>query len=30
MYEKVNPPEEGKKIEYRDGKLVVPDNPIIP
>ncbi|MCD6493937.1 MAG: isocitrate dehydrogenase (NADP(+)) [Archaeoglobaceae archaeon] len=30
MYEKVKPPEEGKKIEYRDGKLVVPDNPIIP
>lgn len=30
MYEKIKPPEEGKKIEYKDGKLVVPDNPIIP
>ncbi len=30
MYQKVKPPEEGKKIEYVDGKLVVPDNPIIP
>ncbi len=29
-YEKVKPPEEGEKIEYRDGKLIVPDNPIIP
>ena len=30
MYEKVKPPENGKKIEYKDGRLVVPDNPIIP
>ena len=29
-YRKVKPPEEGEKIEYRDGKLIVPDNPIIP
>ncbi len=27
---RVKPPEEGEKIEYRDGKLIVPDNPIIP
>ncbi len=26
----IKPPEEGEKIEYRDGKLIVPDNPIIP
>ena len=30
MYEKIKPPEEGKKIEYKDGELLVPDNPIIP
>ncbi len=30
MYQKVKPPEEGKKIEFVDGKLIVPDNPIIP
>ncbi|WP_290900237.1 isocitrate dehydrogenase (NADP(+)) [Ferroglobus sp.] len=29
-YEKVKPPEEGERIEYKDGKLIVPDNPIIP
>jgi isocitrate dehydrogenase len=29
-YEKVKPPENGKKIRYEDGKLIVPDNPIIP
>ena len=29
-FEKIKPPEEGEKIEYRDGKLIVPDNPIIP
>ena len=29
-FEKLKPPEEGRKIEYRDGKLIVPDNPIIP
>ena len=28
-YEKVTPPE-GEKIRYEDGKLVVPENPIIP
>ncbi|NHW23313.1 MAG: isocitrate dehydrogenase (NADP(+)) [Archaeoglobales archaeon] len=30
MYQKIKPPEEGEKIEYRDGKFIVPDNPIIP
>jgi len=30
IFEKIKPPEEGEKIEYRDGKLIVPDNPIIP
>ena len=30
MYQKVKPPEEGEKIRYEDGKLIVPDNPIIP
>lgn len=30
MYEKLKPPEEGERIEYRDGKLIVPDDPIIP
>ncbi len=29
-FEKISPPEEGKKIEYKNGKLIVPDNPIIP
>lgn len=29
-YQKVKPPEEGEKIKYEDGKLIVPDNPIIP
>ncbi|AEA47317.1 isocitrate dehydrogenase (NADP(+)) [Archaeoglobus veneficus] len=29
-YEKIKPPEEGEKIRYEDGKLIVPDNPIIP
>jgi len=29
-FEKLKPPEEGRKIEYRDGKLIVPDNPVIP
>jgi len=28
-YEKVTPPE-GEKIVYKDGKLIVPENPIIP
>ncbi len=30
MFEKIKPPEEGEKIRYEDGKLIVPDNPIIP
>ncbi|MEM3505650.1 MAG: isocitrate dehydrogenase (NADP(+)), partial [Archaeoglobaceae archaeon] len=30
MFEKVRPPSEGEKIEYRDRKLIVPRNPIIP
>ncbi len=30
MYQKVKPPEEGEKVRYEDGKLIVPDNPIIP
>ncbi|AKG91013.1 isocitrate dehydrogenase {NADP} [Geoglobus ahangari] len=29
-FEKIRPPEEGEKIRYENGKLVVPDNPIIP
>ncbi len=29
-YEKIKPPEEGEKIGYEEGKLIVPDNPIIP
>jgi len=29
-YEKIKPPEEGEKIGYKDGSLIVPDNPIIP
>ncbi len=30
MYQKIKPPEEGERIRYEDGRLVVPDNPIIP
>ncbi len=30
QYEKVKPPENGEKIRYENGKLIVPDNPIIP
>lgn len=30
MYQKLKPPEEGNKVEYRNGKLIVPDDPIIP
>lgn len=30
MYQRVKPPEEGERIEYKNGKLSVPDNPIIP
>ncbi len=29
-YKKVKPPEEGERIVYKDGELIVPDNPIIP
>jgi isocitrate dehydrogenase len=29
-YEKLVPPKDGSKISVKDGKLVVPDNPIIP
>ncbi len=29
-YKKVKPPEEGERIRFVDGKLIVPDNPIIP
>lgn len=29
-FEKIRPPEEGERIRYENGKLVVPDNPIIP
>jgi isocitrate dehydrogenase len=30
QYEKVKPPENGERIRFEDGKLIVPDNPIIP
>lgn len=30
MFEKVRPPSEGERIEYRNGKLVAPRNPVIP
>ena len=30
MYEKITPPTTGSKITFRDGKPIVPDNPIIP
>jgi len=29
MFDKITAPAEGKRIEIRDGKLVVPDNPIL-
>ena len=29
-YQKLVPPKNGQKIEMKDGKLVVPDNPIVP
>ena len=29
-YKKIKIPKKGEKIYYKDGKLVVPDNPIIP
>ncbi len=30
QYEKIKPPEEGEKIRFENGKLIVPDNPVIP
>ncbi len=30
MFDKIKPPEEGEKIRFEDGRLIVPDNPIIP
>ncbi|MCH8906517.1 MAG: isocitrate dehydrogenase (NADP(+)) [Candidatus Heimdallarchaeota archaeon] len=30
MFQKIQPPSDGEKIEMRDEKLFVPDNPIIP
>lgn len=30
MFQKLKKPEEGEKIEYKNGKLLVPDDPIIP
>ncbi len=30
QYKKIKVPADGKKIEFKNGKLVVPDNPIIP
>ncbi|MEM1578526.1 MAG: isocitrate dehydrogenase (NADP(+)) [Archaeoglobaceae archaeon] len=30
MFEKLKPPREGEKIEYKNGRLIVPENPIIP
>ena len=29
-FNKIKVPKNGEKIQYSDGKLVVPDNPIIP
>jgi isocitrate dehydrogenase len=29
-FEKITPPETGEKIEYKDGRLIIPENPIIP
>ena len=29
-YKKIKIPKKGEKISYKDGTLVVPDNPIIP
>src|SRR5437899_725486 len=29
-YEKVKVPSDGARIDYKNGKLVVPDNPVIP
>ncbi len=30
LYQKLTPPTKGEKITFKDGKLVVPDNPIVP
>ena len=30
IYQKLTPPTKGQKITFKDGKLVVPDNPIVP
>ncbi len=30
MFDKIKPPEEGEKIRFEDGRLIVPDNPVIP
>lgn len=30
IYQKLTPPTQGEKISFKDGKLVVPDNPIVP
>lgn len=30
MYEKITPPNTGSRITFKDGKPIVPDNPIIP
>ncbi|MCS7143874.1 MAG: isocitrate/isopropylmalate family dehydrogenase, partial [Archaeoglobaceae archaeon] len=30
MYQRLKIPNEGDKIEYKQGKLLVPDNPVIP
>ncbi len=30
MYEKINPPNTGSRITFRNGEPIVPDNPIIP
>lgn len=30
QYEKIKPPETGEKIRYENGRLIVPNNPIIP
>ena len=29
-YKKIKVPKKGNKISYKDGKILVPDNPIIP
>ena len=29
-YKKIKVPKKGSKISYKDGKIIVPDNPIVP